>query len=131
MSVADWSPRGLKNDQQFDGPPAAEDASEPVRSDDMLVVVYALDEKFATLEFFDAMWPIEEQAIEAIDASGLGFLDGNDTGAGEYSICFFGRDWRAMWDLLKPIMRTASAPIDRLEIWPADATDMSVISAHD
>lgn len=110
---------------------AEESANEPRQGDDMLVVVFALDDAFGTLSDIDAMWPIEERATEAIDASGLGFLDGNDIGAGEYGICFFGSDWKAMWDLLKPIMHTAPVPIDRLEVWPRGASDMSVVSAND
>lgn len=118
-----------------DGPqpngPAKESTDEPRQGDDMLVVVFALDDAFGTLNGIDAMWPIEERAIEAIDASGLGFLDGNDIGAGEYGICFFGSDWKAMWELLKPIMQTAPVPVDRLEVWPRGASDMSVVSAND
>lgn len=118
-----------------DGPqpngPAKESTDAPRQGDDMLVVVFALDDAFGTLNGIDAMWPIEERAIEAIDASGLGFLDGNDIGAGEYGICFFGSDWKAMWELLKPIMQTAPVPVDRLEVWPRGASDMSVVSAND
>ena len=109
-----------------------DDKAEPsAQSDDMLVVVFSVDDTFASTDFFDAMWPVEERAIEAIDASGLGFLDGNDTGANEYGLCFFGSDWRAMWKLLEPIMRTAPAPIARLDVWPAGAPDMRVVSPDD
>jgi len=128
--IAGESPTATVNSPYPNGS-AEESANEPRQGDDMLVVVFALAERLGSIDVMDAMWPIEERAIEAIDASGLGFLDGNDIGAGEYGICFFGGDWKAMWELLKPIMQTAPVPLDRLEIWPRGASDMSVVSAND
>lgn len=128
--IAGESPNATVDDPYPNGS-AKESANETRQGDDMLVVVFALAEEFGSIDVIDAMWPIEERAIEAIDTSGLGFPDGNDIGAGEYGICFFGSDWKAMWELLKPIMQTAPIPVDRLEIWPRGASDMSVVSAND
>lgn len=109
---------------------SADDAD--LSTEDLVVVVFALDSEFGGEDLLDAMWPVEEEALAAIEDAGLGYLDGNDVGAGEYSLYFYGDDRARMWELLEPIMRTAPVPLARVELWPSgEGTEPEVLTFED
>jgi hypothetical protein len=104
------------------------DAASTDEWDEFVTVTFALESEFGDDELLEQMWPIEEQAIEALESAGLGTIDGDDVGGHEYSLWFYGADREAMWDVLEPIMRTAPLPLSRVALWPAgDDTEPEVI----
>ena len=86
--------------------------------EDLVLVVFSLDAEFGDESTLEEMWPIEDRAIGALEASGLGYIDGNEIGASEYALYFYGTDREALWRLLEPIMRDAPIPLSRVELRP-------------
>ena len=101
--------------------------------EDLVLVVFSLDAEFGDESTLEEMWPVEDRAIEALEASGLGYIDGNEIGASEYALYFYGADREAMWRLLEPIMREAPIPLSRVELWPpGDSPGPAIIDfAHE
>lgn len=101
--------------------PQASMVEDDLYTEDLVLVVFALDAEFGDENVLETMWPVEQEALIAIERSGLGYLDGNEIGASEYALYFYGDDRAAMWELLEPILRKAPIEIARVELWPPGA----------
>lgn len=86
--------------------------------EDLVLVVFALDAEFGNDSTLKQMWAVEDRAAAALESSGAGYIDGNEIGASEYALYFYGTDREAMWQVLEPIMRDAPIPLSRVELWP-------------
>lgn len=86
--------------------------------EDLVLVVFALEAEFGDDRTLEQMWEVEDRAAAALETSGAGYIDGNEIGAAEYALYFYGADREAMWQVLEPIMRDAPIPLTRVELWP-------------
>lgn len=103
-------------------PPAQSSGGEDdAYAEDAVVVVFTLDSELLDEELLEAMLPIEQEALRAIEDGGLGYYDGNEIGGSEFALYFYGDDRDAMWALLEPIMRKAPLELARAELWPPGA----------
>ncbi|SIT78756.1 hypothetical protein SAMN05880545_1927 [Microbacterium sp. RU33B] len=86
--------------------------------EDLVLVVFALDTEFGDDSTLEQMWAVEDRAAAALETSGSGYIDGNEIGASEYALYFYGTDREDVWQVLEPIMRDAPIPLSRVELWP-------------
>lgn len=97
-------------------------------TEDLVLAVFALDAEFGSETLLDDMAPVEEQAMEALEDAGAGYIDGNEIGRSEYALYFYGTDRGAMWKLLEPILEDAPIPLTRVELWPpGEAAEPTII----
>lgn len=111
--------------------PVADEPVEPVGdewAEAMVVAHFSVPQELDAGDLLDAMWPVEERAMIAIEESGLGYIDGNGIGAGEYDLYFYGADHEAVWELLEPILREAPLPLRSVTLRPAgDPVEQTVL----
>lgn len=101
--------------------PAASAADEYLEyTEDLVLAVFALDAEFGSDSTLEAMWAVEDEAMEALEEADAGYIDGNEIGAGEYSLYFYGTNRETMWEVLKPILEEAPIPLSRVELWPPE-----------
>ena len=55
-------------------------------------------------------------ADAALQAAGVGAIDGNEVGQGVYAMYFFGTDREAMWAIIEPILDDAPAEWTKAEL---------------
>lgn len=97
-------------------------------TDQMVIVVFVAKDDSQLLQIFNALGPVEEDADNALEASGVGYIDGNDVGAGEYESVFMGSDAHQVWALIKPIYDRAAFAWSRVELYKsADGEPTEVI----
>lgn len=102
-------------------PAPTSQAEDDPYTEDAVSVVFALDADLSHQELLEAMLPIEQEAITAIEDARLGYYDGNEIGESEFALYFYGDDRAAIWKLLEPIMHKAPLELSRAELWPPGA----------
>lgn len=86
-----------------------------VDGDHWVVVSYETRNRSA-VELMDALESTELRAAEALEAAGVGFIDGNEVGDDSYELYFNGKDAPAMWKVLEPVLAQAPTGWDRVEL---------------
>lgn len=66
--------------------------------------------------WMELLQPTEEAAIEALEESGVGYIDGNEIGDHGYELYFVGDDGHAVWSVLEPVLRDSPVPWTRVEL---------------
>jgi hypothetical protein len=85
------------------------DDGKPVTSTNWVVVTFGGTDKTMPSDLMGALFDTEIEADAALQESGLGWIDGNETGDHQYDLYFAGDDRHAMWAALEPIF--AAAPV--------------------
>lgn len=81
--------------------------TEPTVSDDQAVIVSIKTDQLD----WDLVMDLEEKVEDALAASGVGELDGNDVGQGEYNIYMYGPDADRVWEVAEPVISASGFPI--------------------
>lgn len=88
------------------GPPSAV-------ADHWVIVSYdVVEDDPAMMQLLDT----ELTADAALQAAGVGAIDGNEVGQGVYDMYFFGTDREAMWAIIEPILDDAPAEWTKAEL---------------
>lgn len=76
-------------------------------SDHAVIVHIPLsNDEFGTDEEQEAVFALDEELEEAVNACGLGEFDGNEIGGGECAYFIYGPDADALYELVEPILRS-------------------------
>lgn len=81
-----------------------------------VVVMFGGADDAMPVGWMDALLPIEMAAIEALEESGVGSIDGNEIGNHGYELYFVGEDREAIWAVLEPVLRESPVPWTRVEL---------------
>lgn len=81
-----------------------------------VVVAFGGSDDAMPVGWMDRLLPVEEAAIEALEGSGLGSIDGNEIGDHGYELYFVGNDRHAMWAALESVLRESPVPWTRVEL---------------
>lgn len=81
-----------------------------------VVVTFGGADEALPIGWMDALLPAEMAAVEALETSGLGYIDGNEIGDHGYELYFVGSDRHAVWGVLEPELRDAPVPWTRVEL---------------
>jgi len=87
-----------------------------VERDDWVVITYADTQDRFDGNVMDALLDTELAADDALQASGAGFIEGNEIGEHQYDVFFVGSDREAMWRILEPVLATAPIEWTRVEL---------------
>lgn len=85
-------------------------------SDEWVVVTFGGATEALPVGWMDQVLPIEGAAIEALEESGVGYIDGNEIGGHGYELYFVGEDRHAVWSALEPVFRGSPIPWTRVEL---------------
>ena len=89
--------------------------------DAWVVVTFADTNDRFDLGVFGAMIGYEVAADAALQAAGVGWIDGNEIGDYQYDLYFSGTDSAAMWEVLEPVF--ADAPLHWTSVELRDGLD--------
>lgn len=101
--------------------PPIESAQVMEEADAWVVVTFADTSDRFDLEVFGAMIGYELAADAALQAAGVGWIDGNEIGNYQYDLYFSGTDSAAMWKVLEPVF--AEAPLQWTSVELRDGLD--------
>jgi len=87
-----------------------------VSEEQWVVVTFGSAEEEMPAGWMDALLPVEMEAAEALEESGLGYIDGNEIGDYSYELYFVGSDARAMWEVIAPSFARAPVAWTRVEL---------------
>jgi hypothetical protein len=87
-----------------------------VDAEQWVVVTFGGAEEPMPAGWMDALLPVEMAAVEALEGSGLGTIDGNEIGQYEYELYFVGSDAADMWEVLAPVFEEAPVAWTRVEL---------------
>ena len=91
--------------------------------DSQWVVVTYADDETMPISIMDALKDTELEASAALDRTGVGFMDGNDIGDGEYQLYFGGQDREAVWRIVQPILDRAPVKWDKATLSTSNDDD--------
>jgi hypothetical protein len=87
-----------------------------MENEQWVVVTFGGAEEPMPSGWMEALLPVEMAAVEALEESDLGTIDGNDIGQHEYQLYFVGSDAAAMWHVLAPVFEGAPVAWARVEL---------------
>ena len=103
-------------DVAFSGPGSDGPEIETELAADAWVVVFYDADSNSAIEYMTALEATEYRADDALQAAGVGFIDGNEFGEDGYELYFAGDAAEAIWKVLEPILADAPASWDRVEL---------------
>lgn len=85
-------------------------------SEQWVVVTFGGSENAMPEGWMDILLPTEMKAVEALETSGVGYIDGNDVGGYSYALYFVGEDRNDVWSVLAPIFDEAPIRWSHVEL---------------